>query len=1181
MAAVIGALRADLSASVAKFEADLGKAAASLEQFGKKAQRISANLEAAGQRLTAAITLPILAFGASTAKAAGDYEQSMNRVRALTSATGDDLERLKKQARDLGATTQFSASDAADAMGFLAMAGMKVNDIIGAMPHVLTLAGAAQLDMAKAADIVTNVMAGYALGIDDLSHANDVLAKAFTSANTDLVDLSTAMKYAGPVAQAAGVQFEEAAAALAMMGNAGIQGSMAGTSLRGAISRILGPTKQMSDAMAAAGLKFTDAQGRILPLADILQQLEPHADNAGLFMTLFGQRAGPAMAALVTQGSGALRELTGELEKAGGTAAKISGVQMEGFNGLMKELQSAFEELQLRIAESGLMEFLGAIVLGATHVLLALASLPDPVLAVITAFAGLAAVVGPLLWIAGAFVGALGHLAPVMALIATAAANLAAPLAGLVSGGSAFLRVLGPIAAAVGFVIGAFIKFRGAFEEAFGYLVAQFQTQVQPAIANLVGAVQTLFGAFDKLLGSGPIAELVNFVQWAVAEIAALLMQGLGHAFLTVVATVADAVATLIRLTAGVVETIALLLSGDFSGAWEKAKETVSDFAGGILDTLENLLPGVTSLVQALAEAVARWVGGRIADVLNWIEARFPGFVSAVADMARGAVAWAKKMVQDIKTWINDNLGPVIRWARDRIRELNDLFAKVRRRQADLQGQRAKTEAAAEASTPALKPGGGGDAPPDLTGGGGGGGGGSSSNRAANALKQATDRMREALEGVNDSVDRAFGRRELPRSIQQANDLRKQLTDMEAEARAAGVGMGEFADGLAKARERIRQLELEGLAAEARVFDRQVRDMAASVSDLGSEMTPLDRRLASIDDRFGDLRERIQDSIDKNRVLAESNDDAKASMERLEDQLERLADAYGKAVEGAKALDGAEQKLKDLQAARDRADVEQQISDLQRRRGDKGVESTSAGELRGIEEDLMRQRMDAQIELAALQADLIEAEQEGDLAQAARLQDQIALQERLFALVSATTAEQIQGAARLQKATEQFGADLTAVFGKSIEDMKFDLNGLRGALVSMLRDVLLRPVTERASAGIAGAFGKLAGSFAGFFADGGTIRPGQWGIAGEAGPELVYAGAQAMTVVPPHQMGSGAVRVEIGVNDARFNAYVDERAEKKVDEGVGRSVKMANSAASRAAPGLQQSQHRLGTTPRS
>lgn len=1148
MAAVIGSLRADLSASVAKFEQDLGKAAASLEQFGKKAQRISANLEAAGARLTAAITLPIMAFGASTAKAAGDYEQSMNRVRALTSATGDDLERLKKQARDLGATTQFSASDAADAMGFLAMAGMKVNDIIGAMPHVLTLAGAAQLDMAKAADIVTNVMAGYALGVDDLSHANDVLAKAFTSANTDLVDLASAMKYAGPVAQAAGVKFEETAAALAMMGNAGIQGSMAGTSLRGTISRILGPTKQMSDAMRAAGLNFTDAKGRILPLVDIIKQLEPHADNAGLFMTLFGQRAGPAMAALVSQGSGALRELTGELENAGGTAAKISGVQMEGFNGLMKELQSAFEELQLRIAESGLMEFLGAIVLAATSVLLVLAQLPDPVLAAVTAFAGLAAVVGPLLWIAGAFVGAIGHLAPLLALAAKAASKLMGPLSGMIAGGSGFLRLLGPIGMAIGVVVSSLVKFRGVLVEAFGYLVTQFQQHVAPAIAGLVSAVQELFGAFQSLLTNGPLGAFVNFVQWAVAEITALLLQGLGHAFLTVVATIADALSTLIRLTSGVVETIGLLLRGDFAGAWEKAKETVSGFAAGILDTLENLLPGITSLVQAMAEAVAQWVGERIADVLRWIEGRFPGFVQAVARMAQDAVSWAKAMVEGIKTWINDNLGPVIRWAKDRIRELNDLFAKIKRRQADVQGRRAAAAEAAASSGPALKPG-----PEAVEPGAAPSGGGSASNKAASDLKRATERMRDALEDVNDSVDRAFGRRELPRSIQQANDLRKQLDEMEAEARAAGVSMGVFADGLAKARQRIKDLELEGLVAEAKVFDRQVRDMTTSVDDLGTEMGPLDRRLASLDDRFGDLRERIQDSIERNRVLAESNDDAKAAMERLEQQLGRLASAYDKAVEGAKAMHAAEQGLKDLQAGRDKADVEQRIADLQRARGEGGFESSGAADLRRIEEDLMRQRMDAQIELSALGLELLQAEADGDLAQMARLQEQIGLQSQLYDLVSATTGEQIQAAERLKEAFGRFADDLSNQLADMVMEFKFDLDGVRGIFKQLARELFVKPVTDSFSAGI----GSFLKSFAGGFATGGTLRPGQWGIAGENGPEPIFSGAASLGVMSNPDAagmmggGRGDVIFNVKTPDADSFRYSQRQLARRAKQTLG------------------------------
>jgi TP901 family phage tail tape measure protein len=315
---------------------------------------------AAGYMLYRGLSAPI--------SAAADFETAMNRVVALSSATGEQFDALSQQARELGRTTQFTASEAADAMGFLAMAGFGANEILGAMPGTLQLASSAQMDLARAADIVSNVLTGYGKDVSELAHVNDVLVKAFTSANTDLEQLAEAMKYAGPVASAAGVQFEQAAAALALMGNAGIQGSMAGTSLRGAMTRILNPTKQVSEAMNEAGLSFTDSAGRLLPLDAIIQQLEPHADDAGLMMRLFGQRAGPAMAALVGQGSEALRELQGELENSGGTAQRISEVQMSGFNGQMKAFRSAVEGMNIAIG-SALLPALTSMVNGLTAAL--------------------------------------------------------------------------------------------------------------------------------------------------------------------------------------------------------------------------------------------------------------------------------------------------------------------------------------------------------------------------------------------------------------------------------------------------------------------------------------------------------------------------------------------------------------------------------------------------------------------------------------------------------------------------------------------------------------------------------------------------------------------------------------------------------------------------------------------
>lgn len=287
----------------------------------------------------------------SSVTAAADFQQAMNQVSAVSGATGGQLQDLRRQALELGRTTQFTATDAANAQNFLAMAGFKANDILGAMPDTLQLASAAQMDLGRTADVVSNILTGYRMEVSDLAHVNDVLVKAFTSANTDLGQLAEAMKYAGPIASSAGVRFEEATAALSLMGNAGIQGSMAGTSLRGALSRVLDATPKVRSAMRSAGLTFTDTAGRLLPLADIIEQLEPHAENTGLFMELFGQRAGPAMAALVGQGHQALRKLDDELVNSGGTAKRVADVQMQGFQGRMRELRSATEGFMIALGD--------------------------------------------------------------------------------------------------------------------------------------------------------------------------------------------------------------------------------------------------------------------------------------------------------------------------------------------------------------------------------------------------------------------------------------------------------------------------------------------------------------------------------------------------------------------------------------------------------------------------------------------------------------------------------------------------------------------------------------------------------------------------------------------------------------------------------------------------------------
>ena len=222
-----------------------------LKRARQRLQAFAGGVRRIGQRMVAASAAAVtpLAVGATVF---ASFEQRMARVKALTGATGKDFQRLSDEARRLGETTVFSASQAAEAMSFFALAGFKVDEILKAIGPTLNLAAAGQLEIAQAADIAAKIMAGMGLAADDLGRAVDVLTKAMTTANTDLAQLGDAMKFVGPIAKSAGIEFEELVAAIQLLSNAGIQGEMAGTTLRTALLSLTSPSEQALDTQRQA-----------------------------------------------------------------------------------------------------------------------------------------------------------------------------------------------------------------------------------------------------------------------------------------------------------------------------------------------------------------------------------------------------------------------------------------------------------------------------------------------------------------------------------------------------------------------------------------------------------------------------------------------------------------------------------------------------------------------------------------------------------------------------------------------------------------------------------------------------------------------------------------------------------------------------------------------------------------
>lgn len=300
--------------------------------------------------------LGLTMFAKSIVGVTADFEQGMARVRALSNATANEFDRLTATARKLGETTVFTARQAGDAMQFFALAGLKTNEIVGAMPHTLNLAAAGQLEMGTAADIVAKLMRSMNVGAEDLGHAVDVLAKAFTTSNTDLVQLGEAFKYVAPIANTAGRSVEELVAPLQLLGDAGIQASMAGTSLRTIFMKLAG--KEAAKPLARLGVVTKDAAGGLRPLADIIDDFNSklegmgEAEKTAAIFEVFGQRGGPGFAVLLERGGEALRTYERSLESAGGTAKRIADQQLDTLRGSMTLLSSAFESAKIAIGDA-------------------------------------------------------------------------------------------------------------------------------------------------------------------------------------------------------------------------------------------------------------------------------------------------------------------------------------------------------------------------------------------------------------------------------------------------------------------------------------------------------------------------------------------------------------------------------------------------------------------------------------------------------------------------------------------------------------------------------------------------------------------------------------------------------------------------------------------------------------
>ena len=336
--------------------ANTNTALAKIEAIGGKMQKVGDSIAGAGKKMMP-VTLAIAGVGAAAVKTTAEFDEGMSRVSAISGATGDELQTLRDKAREMGAKTKFSASEAASAFEYMAMAGWKSGEMIDGIDGIMSLAAASGEDLAVASDIVTDALTAFGLKASDAGHFSDILAAASSNANTNVSMMGETFKYCAPIAGALGFSAEDTAQAIGLMANSGIKGSQAGTSLRTVMNNLSSDIKLTGKALGEVTIHTTNADGSMRGLSDILADCRAafsklsESEKAHAAEALVGKNAMSGFLALMNAAPADIDKLSNAIGNCDGTSERMAATMQDNLSGQLTILKSQLQELAISFGE--------------------------------------------------------------------------------------------------------------------------------------------------------------------------------------------------------------------------------------------------------------------------------------------------------------------------------------------------------------------------------------------------------------------------------------------------------------------------------------------------------------------------------------------------------------------------------------------------------------------------------------------------------------------------------------------------------------------------------------------------------------------------------------------------------------------------------------------------------------
>ena len=692
-------------------ESQANQSATALQKIsatGEKLQTVGDTISGVGTKLLP-VTGAVVAAGTASVKTAADFESAMSKVSAVSGATGSDLDALSAKAREMGSKTKFSASEAAEAMNYMAMAGWKTEDMLGGIEGVMNLAAASGEDLATTSDIVTDALTAFGLSASDSGHFADVLAAASSNANTNVSMMGETFKYCAPIAGSLGFSVEDTAEAIGLMANAGIKSTQAGTSLRTIMTNLSGDVKICGSSIGEVTVATTNADGSMRDLSDILADCRTafagltESEKASAAESLVGKNAMSGFLALMNASDADVEKLSGAIDGCNGAAQSMADTMNDNLEGQLTILKSQLQELAISFGEI-LLPAVKNIVSFLQGFIDVLNSMPDGVKETIVTIALIAAAIGPVLIIVGKVISAVGTIMtiiPKLAGVINAAKGVIAAFNAVCAANPYVLIIAAIIALVAAFIylwnncdefrqfwidlwngikdaavaVWEFLKefFSSAWEvikttaETVWNAIASFFTNLWAGIQNTFTTVVNAISTFLQTAWT-TIQTVATTIWTGISTFFSTIWNGIK----TVVTTVVTAISTFIQTAWTTIQTtittILTAIQTVFTTIWNAIKSAVTTVVNGIATTIStvwnNIKNTVTSVMNTLKTAVSNafssmWSGikSTISGIYNTIKGGFDNAVNFIKNLASNAFSWGADIVNGIINGIKSAIG--------------------------------------------------------------------------------------------------------------------------------------------------------------------------------------------------------------------------------------------------------------------------------------------------------------------------------------------------------------------------------------------------------------------------------------------------------------------------------------------------------------------------------------------